>query len=194
MQSLREVYGHFYKTATYRLLSNKAIYLNYFFFAFSEATNSPELWAVFGQCKSIHLLQWANSPYVLVGPCALHILVTWWRWNRNALCHDANCGELHWTNESELRGLCSSSATLNKLNFTRWCVRSLARRIHAGQCNSFKVRSLACEKRLLASSCLSVRPRGKTWLPLDGFSWNLIFQCFSKICWENSSFNKIWQE
>jgi len=27
-----------------------------------------------------------------------------------------------------------------------------------------------CEKRLLAASCLSVRPHGTTRLPLDGFS------------------------
>jgi hypothetical protein len=38
-----------------------------------------------------------------------------------------------------------------------------------------------CEKRLLASSCLSVRPHGTTRLPLDGFSWNLVFEYFSKI-------------
>jgi hypothetical protein len=30
--------------------------------------------------------------------------------------------------------------------------------------------------------------------PLDGFSWNLISDYFSKIHWENSSFIKIWQE
>jgi hypothetical protein len=41
---------------------------------------------------------------------------------------------------------------------------------------------------------MSVRPHGKTWLPLDGFSWNFIFQCFSKICRENSSYNNIRQE
>ena len=33
-------------------------------------------------------------------------------------------------------------------------------------------------KRLLASSCLSVCPHGTTRLPLDGFSWNLIFEDF----------------
>jgi len=53
-------------------------------------------------------------------------------------------------------------------------------------------------KRLLASSCLfvcpSVRPHGSARLPLDGFSWNLIFEYFSKICRENSRFIKIWQE
>jgi len=38
-----------------------------------------------------------------------------------------------------------------------------------------------CEKRLLASSCLYVRPRGKTRLSLAEFSWNLIFEYFSKI-------------
>ena len=55
-----------------------------------------------------------------------------------------------------------------------------------------------CEKQLLASSCLksvctSVSPNGTTRLPLDGFSWNLIFEYFSKICRENSCFIKIWQ-
>jgi hypothetical protein len=29
--------------------------------------------------------------------------------------------------------------------------------------------------------CLSVRPHGTTRLPLDGFSWNLIFEYFSNI-------------
>ena len=41
-----------------------------------------------------------------------------------------------------------------------------------------------CEKRLLASSCLSVRisicPRGTTQLTPNGFSWNLILDYFSK--------------
>jgi len=35
-----------------------------------------------------------------------------------------------------------------------------------------------CEKRLWASSCLSVCPQGTTPLPVDGFSWNLIFGDF----------------
>jgi len=35
-------------------------------------------------------------------------------------------------------------------------------------------------KRLLASSCLSVRGNG-TRQPLDGYSWNLILEDFSKI-------------
>jgi hypothetical protein len=34
----------------------------------------------------------------------------------------------------------------------------------------------------LASSCLSLRPYGKTRLPLNGFSWNFVFGHFSKIC------------
>jgi len=36
--------------------------------------------------------------------------------------------------------------------------------------SSTPARSQNFEKRLLASSCLSVHPHGKTWLPLDGFS------------------------
>ena len=54
-----------------------------------------------------------------------------------------------------------------------------------------------CEKGLLASSCLSVclsvRPH-ETRFPLDWFSWNFIFEYFSKIRRGNSSFIKIWQE
>ena len=41
---------------------------------------------------------------------------------------------------------------------------------------------------------LSVYPHGTTLLPQDGFSWNFIFEDFSKICLETSSFIKIWQE
>ena len=57
-----------------------------------------------------------------------------------------------------------------------------------------------CEKRPLSllglSAHLSVRPHRihVTRLPLDGFSWNLIFEYFSKICLENSSLIKIRQE
>jgi hypothetical protein len=35
---------------------------------------------------------------------------------------------------------------------------------------------------------MCVAPHGKTWLPLHGFSENLIFEYFSKICQENSRF------
>jgi len=41
---------------------------------------------------------------------------------------------------------------------------------------------------------LSVCPHATTLLPLYRFSWNLILQYFSKICLENSSIIKIWQE
>jgi hypothetical protein len=41
---------------------------------------------------------------------------------------------------------------------------------------------------------LSVYQCGITWLPPDGFSWNLICQYFSKVYRENSSFVKIWPQ
>jgi hypothetical protein len=41
---------------------------------------------------------------------------------------------------------------------------------------------------------MSLRPHGTTWLGLDGFPWNLIFEYFSKICWEDSCVIKIWRE
>jgi hypothetical protein len=67
------------------------------------------------------------------------------------------------------------------------------------------VRSQNFEKRLLLSECLSLcpfirltvclsPPHGTTWLPPDGCSRNLIFEYFSKICLENSSCIKIWQD
>jgi hypothetical protein len=37
-------------------------------------------------------------------------------------------------------------------------------------------------KYMLALACLSVHPLLSTWLPLDGFSWNLILETFIKIC------------
>jgi hypothetical protein len=40
----------------------------------------------------------------------------------------------------------------------------------------------------------SVRPHGTTRLPLDGFSWNFIFEHFSKIFRENSNLIKIGYE
>jgi hypothetical protein len=39
----------------------------------------------------------------------------------------------------------------------------------------------------------SVCPRGTTRLPLDGFSWYLIFMDFAKTCRHNSSLIKMWQ-
>jgi len=51
-----------------------------------------------------------------------------------------------------------------------------------------------CEKRLLASSCQYVRPRGNRF-PLDGFSSKLYLSIFfSKIRRENSRFIKMWLE
>ena len=44
------------------------------------------------------------------------------------------------------------------------------------------------------SVCSSVCPHWTIRLPQNGFSWNLIFEYFSKICQENWSFIKIWQE
>jgi len=41
---------------------------------------------------------------------------------------------------------------------------------------------------------LSVHPHGTTGLSLDGLSWDLIFEYFSKICRENPSLIKMWQE
>jgi hypothetical protein len=47
----------------------------------------------------------------------------------------------------------------------------------------FRARSQNCERRLLASSGLSVGPHATTWLPLDGFQLNLVFEYLSKNIW-----------
>jgi hypothetical protein len=44
------------------------------------------------------------------------------------------------------------------------------------------------------SVCPSIAPYGKPHLRIDKFSWKVIFEYFLKICRENSSFIKIWQE
>ena len=48
--------------------------------------------------------------------------------------------------------------------------------------------------RKIAKSCLSNHTHRTTWLPLERFSWNLLFEYFLKICQENSSCLKTWQE
>ena len=52
----------------------------------------------------------------------------------------------------------------------------------------FRRVSKNCEKWLLASSCVSPSVRPPAWnsAPTERFSWNFIFQHFSKICRENS--------
>jgi hypothetical protein len=44
------------------------------------------------------------------------------------------------------------------------------------------------------SFVMNVSPHGTSRIPLEEFSWNLIFGDFSKICWENSSPINVWQK
>ena len=60
----------------------------------------------------------------------------------------------------------------------------------AGLCEDFPG-AFAKSSTVTFSFALSVRPRGTTRLPLDGFSWNLIFEYFWKMCRENSSSMKM---
>lgn len=54
----------------------------------------------------------------------------------------------------------------------------------------------AIAKTAVALSCLSastaVRPRGRTRLRIDGLTWNVIFEYFSKVFLGNWNFIKIW--
>ena len=56
-----------------------------------------------------------------------------------------------------------------------------------------RFRKIARTDCWLLRACLSVRSHGTTRLPLEGFSWNLMFEHFSKIWQENSSFMKIFK-
>jgi len=65
---------------------------------------------------------------------------------------------------------------------------------HQTSCVSSFLGAFAELRKATVSFVMSMRPHGANRLPLDGFSWNLTFEYFSKICRENSSFVKIWQE
>jgi hypothetical protein len=68
------------------------------------------------------------------------------------------------------------------------CSQKSTKHINALYRRSVDLKALYCEKLLLVLSCMSVRssvclyvrPHGTTGLPLEGFSWNLIFEYFSK--------------
>ena len=64
-----------------------------------------------------------------------------------------------------------------------WVVLWIFRRVHK-----------IAKKRILDASCMSVCPYGLTLLLLEGFSWNFIFEYFSKNCQENWSFIKVGQK
>jgi hypothetical protein len=79
--------------------------------------------------------------------------------------------------------------------------RRLITHVHSTCCFSrafAKLRKTTINVVMSVRLCLSVRPsdrpQGTTRFPVDGFSWNFIFEYFSKICREKSSFIQIWQE
>ena len=58
----------------------------------------------------------------------------------------------------------------------------------------FRKATISCVLHVRFSSRPSVRPHGPPLLPMGGFSWNLPFEHFTKICREYSVYIKIWQE
>jgi len=85
-----------------------------------------------------------------------------------------------------IRGPCHALFATNKQIISKFDITCYFRR----------VRKIAQKLTIsaVASVCSSVRPHGTTRLPLDEFLWNLVFEYFSKICRQNSSFIKVWQE
>ena len=66
--------------------------------------------------------------------------------------------------------------------------RGLLRLAHSIQFLSAFAKSLKATISFVISVRPSVRPHVRTRPPLERFSWNLIFECFSKNCLEYSSF------
>ena len=95
--------------------------------------------------------------------------------------------------------------TLNLLTWTKWRAPTNVSKWRMGFNSAFKglttltrLHKIAKRNYLLRhvcrSACTSVRSLGTTRLPLNGFSRNLIFEYFSKICQETSTFITIGQE
>jgi hypothetical protein len=88
--------------------------------------------------------------------------------------------------------LTSSSNTLVQstfiVNITKFCRVNKCDYINLPVLGAF-----ANLRKVTISVVMSVRLHGTTRLPLNRFLWNLIFEYFSQICRENSTFIKIWQ-
>jgi hypothetical protein len=93
-----------------------------------------------------------------------------WSWPLASICaeikNEWNCGSV--------RTMCPCGPQVNFTVFKR--VRKIAKSDYS----------------FVMSAFMFVRPHETTRLPLVGFSWNFILEYFSKICWENSSFIKIY--
>ena len=97
---------------------------------------------------------------------------------------------------SEMLGTPLEAYRVPWILYRRWQLRGLrGRKMLRPTWNSapfFKrVRKFAKRDYFLLQVYLSILPRGTTRLPLVGFSLNLIFEYFSTVCRENSSFIKI---
>jgi hypothetical protein len=57
-----------------------------------------------------------------------------------------------------------------------------------------RIRCISKLQKVTVSIVMSICLHGTNQLPLDGFSGNLIFEHFFKICWENLNFINIGQE
>jgi hypothetical protein len=116
----------------------------------------------------------------------------------SASCYCTVFSVLLWMWQSVCSSYCRQ---LNAVSFSTALHAALYRSIYSlltwsslGKLQGFLGALQNSGQRLLVSSCLTVRPHGTTRLTLDGFSWNFVFLCFSKIFQQNSSFLKIWQE
>ena len=73
-------------------------------------------------------------------------------------------------------------------------IRKVVFKTVAGFLFFMRVRKIAKSDCKLRHVRPSTRPHGTTWLPLEGFVLNLIFEYFSIICRENSSYVQLGEE
>ena len=172
--------------------------------------NMSELW--YSVCKNIiltlvHLLVLSCDLFIKAGPWITTRWVNWRWWASDWLLHSfpgtdrlskyyaihtlpirhISYSLVYFFSPTSLTPGCRGSATSAR-QVTQ--ARSLP-----ATCNFFFFGAFAkLKKRLLASSSPSLPPRGTAGLPWVRFSWNLIFEHFSTICGENSSFIEIGQE
>ena len=107
------------------------------------------------------------------------------------------------TPDSAVRGALAFLSSLSVMPSKRWQPQSSswsAWKLHISYhrcCFYGRFRKIAksnCSFVSPCSACVSVLLHGTARLPLDGFSWNLMLEYISKICQENSSCIKIWQQ
>jgi hypothetical protein len=90
------------------------------------------------------------------------------------------------------RGVSGSGDRIRREMYTMHAVRNIC--VGLAKISPFLLGRFEKLRKATVSFVMSVCPRATTRLPLDPFSWNMIFDYFLKIYPESSKFIKIWLE